>query len=117
MSSRVGDRGDPVKQGIEIQILDSSEKKGEVGPHDHGGVIGTVGPSKNMSRPPNQWNRMIVTCVGSHLQVELNGEPIVDTQLDQGPMKDRPLEGYLGFQDHGEPNDIKFRNLRVLEID
>jgi hypothetical protein len=114
---RVADRGDPVKQGIEIQILDSSEKKGEVGAHDHGGVIGTVGPSKNMSRPPNQWNRMIVTCVGSHLQVELNGEPIVDTQLDQGAMKDRPLEGYIGFQDHGEPNDLKFRNIRVLEID
>jgi hypothetical protein len=114
---RVADRGDPVKQGIEIQILDSSEKKGEVGAHDHGGVIGTVGPSKNMSRPPNQWNRMIVTCVGSHLQVELNGEPIVDTQLDQGAMKDRPLEGYIGFQDHGEPNDLKFRNIRVLAID
>lgn len=114
---RVGDRDDPVQQGIEIQILDSSEKKGEIGPHDHGGVIRTVGPSKNMSRPPNQWNRMIVTCVGSRLQVELNGEPIVDTQLDQGPMKDRPLEGYIGFQDHGEPNDLKFRNIRILEID
>ena len=113
---RVGDRNDPVKQGIEAQILDSSKKQGPVGPHDHGGIIGTVAVSKNMSRPPHQWNRMVVTCIGSHLQVELNGEQIIDTQLDKGAMKDRPLEGYIGFQDHGQPNDIKFRDIRIREI-
>ncbi len=114
---RVGDRNDPVEQGIEAQILDSSKKAGKLTAHDHGGIIRTVGASKNMSRPPHEWNRMVVTCIGSHLQVELNGELIVDTMLDKGPMKDRPLEGYIGFQDHGEPNDIKFRNLRILEVD
>lgn len=113
---RVADRNDPVKQGIEAQILDSSKKQGPVGPHDHGGIIGTVAASKNMSRPPHQWNRMVVTCIGSHLQVELNGEQITDIQLDEGPMKDRPLEGYIGFQDHGQPNNIKFRHIRIREI-
>ena len=113
---RVGDTGDPVEQGIEAQILDSSNKKGEMTAHDHGGIIRTAGASKNMSRPPHEWNRMVVTCIGSHLQVELNGEQIVDTQLDQGAMKDRPLEGYIGFQDHGEPNNIKFRNIRIREL-
>jgi len=113
---RVGDRSDPVKQGIEAQILDSSEKQEPLGPHDHGGIIGTAAASKNMSRPPNEWNRMVVTCLGSHLQVELNGEQIIDTQLDKGAMKDRPLEGYIGFQDHGQPNNIKFRDIRIREI-
>lgn len=113
---RVGDRDDPVNQGIEAQILDSSQKEGPVGPHDHGGIIGTAAAAKNMSRPPHEWNRMVVTCIGSHLQVELNGEQIIDTQLDQGPMKNRPLEGYIGFQDHGQPNDIRFRNIRIREI-
>ncbi|MEQ9407539.1 MAG: DUF1080 domain-containing protein [Fuerstiella sp.] len=113
---RVGDRNDPVKQGIEAQILDSSKKDGPVGPHDHGGIIGTVAASKNMSRPPGEWNRMVITCIGSHLQVELNGEQIVDTRLDQGAMKDRPLEGYIGFQDHGQPNDIRFRDIRIREL-
>ena len=112
---RVGDRSDPVKQGIEAQILDSSKKEGPVGPHDHGGIIGTAAASKNMSRPPHEWNRMVVTCIGSHLQVDLNGEQIIDTQLDQGPMKNRPMEGYSGFQDHGEPNNIRFRNIRIRE--
>lgn len=113
---RVGDTNDPVEQGIEAQILDSSKKKGPLGHHDHGGIIRTVGASKNMSRPPHEWNRMVVTCIGSHLQVELNGEQIIDTQLDKGAMKDRPLEGYIGFQDHGEPNNLKFRDIRILEI-
>jgi hypothetical protein len=113
---RVADRNDPVEQGIEAQVLDTSNNPNALTHHDHGGIIRTVGPTKNMSRPPHQWNRMVVTCVGSHLQVELNGEPIIDTQLDQGPMKDRPLEGYIGLQDHGEPNNLKFRNLRIREL-
>lgn len=113
---RVGDRSDPVEKGIEIQILDSSEKEAPLGHHDHGGVIRTIGPSKNMSRPPNQWNRMVVTCIGSHLQVELNGEQIIDTYLNEGPMKDRPMNGYIGFQDHGQPNNLRFRNIRILPL-
>ena len=113
---RVADQADPVEEGIEVQVLDSSKKEGPLGHHDHGGVIRTVGPTKNMSRPPNTWNRMVVTCIGSHLQVELNGQPIIDTQLDKGPMKNRPLEGYIGLQDHGQPNNLKFRNIRILEL-
>jgi hypothetical protein len=113
---RVADRDDPVDQGIEAQILDSSEKQGAIGPHDHGGIIGTAAAAKNMSRPPHQWNRMVIACIGSQLQVELNGEPIIDTDLSQTPVKNRPLEGYIGLQDHGEPNNLKFRNIRLLEI-
>lgn len=114
---RVADRGNPVKQGIEAQILDSSKKQGPLGSHDHGGIVGTeAAASKNMSRPAGEWNRMVVTCIGQQLQVELNGEPIIDVQLDQTPMKDRPLSGYIGFQDHGQPNDIRFRNIRIREL-
>lgn len=113
---RVGDRNDPDKQGIEAQILDSSKKKGKLSHHDHGGIIATTGASANMSRPPHQWNRMVLTCIGSHLQVELNGRQIIDIQLDQSPVKNRPLEGYIGFQDHGQPNNIKFRDIRIREI-
>ncbi len=114
---RVGDRNDPVGQGIEAQILDSSKHVGPLGSHDHGGIVGTdAAASKNMSRVPHEWNRMLVSCIGSHLQVELNGEQIIDTQLDEGPMKNRPPEGFIGFQDHGQPNNIKFRSIRVREI-
>jgi hypothetical protein len=48
--------------------------------------------------------------------VELNGRQIIDTNLDEGRLKDRPLEGYIGLQDHGQPNNIRFRNIRIREL-
>jgi hypothetical protein len=87
-----------------------------MGHHDHGGIIRTAGATKNMSKDPGEWNRMIVTCKGHHLQVTLNGEKIIDLQLDTSPMKHCPPEGYIGLQDHGVPNNIKFRNIRVKEL-
>jgi hypothetical protein len=113
---RVRDVNDPVKTGIEAQILDSSKHEGEMTHHDHGGIIGTIGATKNVSNAPGEWNRMIITCVGPHLQVELNDEKIIDVQIDKTPIKDRPPEGYIGLQDHGEPNNLKFRNIRVKEL-
>jgi hypothetical protein len=114
---RVADVASPVDTGIEAQILDCSQHEGELTAHDHGGIISLVGPSSNMSRPPHEWNRMVITCIGSQCQVELNGEQIIDTPLDQGPLADRPLEGYIGLQDHGQPNNILFRNIRIRELE
>jgi hypothetical protein len=113
---RVGDLKEPVANGIEAQVLDNSGKKGKMTAHDHGGIIRTAAPAKNMSKKPGEWNRMIVTCQGPHLQVTLNGEQIIDVQLDTSPMKHCPPEGYIGLQDHGEPNNIRFRNIRVKEL-
>ncbi len=59
---------------------------------------------------------MVVTCIGKSLEVDLNGETIVKCNLDKTPMQDRPLTGFIGFQDHGQPNNIKFRNIRIREI-
>jgi hypothetical protein len=64
----------------------------------------------------HQWNRLVVTCIGSHLQIELNGTQIIENQLDQGLLSNRPLESYIGFQDHGEPNNDLFRNIRIRTL-
>ena len=120
---RIADPKDPVNTGIECQVLDSFGKPDEqMGHHDHGGIIRTVGPTKNMSKKPGEWNKMIVTCKGYHLQVNLNGENIIDHQLNtkgEGKLSgvaDRPLEGYISLQDHGEPNNLFFRNIRIKEL-
>ena len=110
---RVGDPKSQVKSGFEVQILDTHGKKNP-GPHDCGGVIGTAGPSKNMAKPAGEWNRYIIACRGNHLQVELNGEKIIDLQLDKTALKDRPAEGYIGFQD--EAKFIWYRNVRIKEL-
>jgi hypothetical protein len=110
---RVGDTKDHVKSGFEVQILDTHGKPNP-GNHDCGGVIGTAGPSKNMAKPAGEWNRYIITVDGNLLQVVLNGEKIIDLELDKSAIKDRPAEGYIGFQD--EAKRIWYRNVRIKEL-
>lgn len=110
---RVRDPQNHVETGFEVQILDTHGKRNP-GPHDCGGVIGTAAPSKNMARPAGEWNRYIITCRGNRLKVELNGEQIIDLELDKSPLKDRPMEGYIGFQD--EAKRVWYRNVRIKEL-
>lgn len=110
---RVGDLKDHVTSGIEVQILDTHGKQ-NVGHHDCGGVIRTVGPSKNMVKPAGEWNRYTITMKDHQLTVVLNGEQIVDIDLSQSAMKDRPAEGYISFQDEAKP--LWYRNVRIKEF-
>jgi hypothetical protein len=111
---RVGDPKSQVDTGFEVQILDT-HGKAKPGNHDCGGVIGTAAPSKNMAKPAGQWNRYVITCRGNQLAVRLNGEQIIDLELDTSAMKDRPAEGYIGFQD--EAKAVGYRNVRIKELD
>ncbi len=110
---RVGDPTNHVSTGFEVQILDTHGKKNP-GNHDCGGVIGTAAPAKNMAKPAGEWNRYIITCKGNKLKVVLNGEQIIDLELDKSAMKDRPAEGYIGFQDEAKP--VWYRNVRIKEL-
>lgn len=110
---RVGDLKDHVNTGIEVQILDTYGKT-NVGHHDCGGVIRTVGPTRNMVKPAGEWNRYTITVRDNQLTVVLNGEQIVDIDLSTSAMKDRPPEGYIGFQDEGKP--VWYRNVRIKEL-
>lgn len=107
---------DPVAKGIECQILDSHGKPDDkMSHHDCGGIIRTQAPSKNMAKPAGQWNKMVLTCDGQTIKVELNGEEIINIQQDKGPMKDRPLNGYIALQDHGQMS--WFRDIKIKELD
>ena len=110
---RVGDPKSQVKSGFEIQILDTYGKQ-NITAHDCGGVISAVAASKNMVKPAGQWNRYVITCVGNNLKVVFNGEQVVDLDLSKSPLKDRPAEGYIGFQD--EAKRIWYRNVRIKEL-
>ena len=77
-------------------------------------MIKTAGPSKNMAKPAGQWNRYTITCRGNQLQVVFNGEQVIDLELDQSAMKDRPAEGFIGFQD--EAKRVWYRNVRIKEL-
>lgn len=114
---RVSEKADPVASGFEVQIMDSTGKADEeMGHHDLGGVIKTKGASKNMSKAPNQWNRMTVTMKGNHLTVVLNGETIQEFDLaaEKGADVDLATEGLITIQDHGLPFWVK--NLQVKRL-
>ena len=110
---RIGDTKDHVESGFELQILDTHGKKNP-GHHDGGGVIRTKGPSKNMMKPAGEWNRYTITLVGSQLKVVLNGEQIQDLDLSRTEMRDRPLMGYISFQD--EAKRVWYRNVKIKEV-
>jgi hypothetical protein len=110
---RIGDPEDHVSSGFEVQILDTHGKE-KLTHHDGGGVIKTQAPSKNKMKPAGEWNRYVITLKGDHLQVELNGERIIDLRLDETGLKDRPSEGYISFQDEGKR--VWYRNVRIKEL-
>lgn len=128
---RTSDRNDTVYTGIEVQVSNSygltSWSKGNCA----GAIYDGFAPTKNTVRPPGQWNQYRITCQGSRILVVLNGEQIVDMDLDQWttpnqnpdgtknkfprPLKDFARQGYLGLQDHGRA--VWYRNIRVKRLD
>ncbi len=110
---RVRDPLDQVETGFEVQILDTFGKENPTN-HDCGGVIRAMAPSKNMVKPAGQWNHYTITCVGSQVKVVFNGQQVIDLDLRKSDLKDRPLEGHIGFQD--EAKRVWYRNVRIKEL-
>jgi hypothetical protein len=73
---------------------------------------------------------MIITARGPIVQVELNGEKVIDMDLDRWseagknpdgtpnrfkkPLKDFPRKGFIGLQDHHKA--VWFRNIRIKAL-
>ena len=64
--------------------------------------------------PPGEWNTFEILVEGERLQVFLNGVRINDfTNADPA----RSLaQGYVGLQNHGTGDDVRFRAVRVKEL-
>ncbi len=125
---RTGSIENWINTAIEIQIHATTDgtKHGQCG-----AVYDCLSPSKTAVKEPGQWNRYVITCMDNKIYVNLNGEDIIDMDLDlwteprknpQGTpnkfptaYKDMPRMGHLGLQYHGNP--VWFRNLRVRSYD
>jgi len=64
--------------------------------------------------PPGEWNTYELLVEGERLRVYLNGVQINDfTNTDSA----RSLaSGYIGIQNHGNGEDVSFRNIRIKEL-
>ena len=114
--------------GIEIQVHDSFGA--EPGTHVCGAVYDVQKPSSVAVKPAGQWNHITITARGSMINIVMNGQEIIDMDLNEWPeahlnkdgtankfniaYKDMARVGVLGFQDHGKP--VWYRNIRVKEL-
>lgn len=110
----VADPLNPVDKGIELQILDTYGLA-KPGHHDCGGIIRAMAPARNMVKPAGEWNRYTLTLRNRLLQVVFNGQRTIVLRLDESPMRDRPAEGHIGFQD--EAKRVWYRNVRLKELE
>jgi len=118
---------DNVQTGIEIQVDNPSAKPGK---HSCGAIYDCLAPRKEASKP-GQWNHVVITAQNSRITVAMNGEPIIDMDLDQWsqphknpdgsqnkfrtPLKDFKREGHIGFQDHGAI--VMYRHVKLTPLD
>jgi 3-keto-disaccharide hydrolase len=122
-----GKRLDPAYVGIEIQILDDTSERyaGKIKEYQHhGSVYGVVPAKTGHLRPVGEWNREEIIAKGKHITVILNGETIVDADVEKAstPMtidgREHPGlkrdSGYICFCGHGA--EVWFRDLRIKEL-
>jgi hypothetical protein len=127
---RTADTKDPVYTGIEVQICDSYGRSALSRTGTAGAIYDCLAPTKNAIKPRGEWNRCRLTCRGSRVEVVLNGEKIIDMNLDEWAraganpdgtankfskaIRDFARVGYLGLQDHGRP--VSYRNIRIKRL-
>jgi hypothetical protein len=116
---RAPHEGGPAYQGMEIQILDDSDERySDLRPDQYtGSIYGVQAPSDRASKPAGQWQEMVIACSGPLVKVILNGEKVIDTNVDFYPYKFEThpgltrRSGYIGLQNHG--SRVEFRNIRI----
>jgi len=96
-----------------------------------GAIYDACPPSKSMAKPVGEWNHFTITCRGSLVSVEFNGEEVIHADLDQWKeahknpdgtsnkfsvaLKDYARTGPIGLQGlHGKAQaPVYYRNLKI----
>jgi len=119
-------RVDPAYKGMEIQVLDDvHERYKDIKEWQHHGSIYGVVPAKTgFLKPAGEWNSEEIIAKGKQIKVILNGETIVDADIEKASAngtidgKEHPGlkrdSGHICFCGHGA--EVWFRNLRIKEL-
>ena len=125
---RCGNLKDWINTTIEVQIHATTDgtKYGQCG-----AIYDCLPPSKNANKGPDEWNHYVITCLDNKIYVNLNGEDIIDMDLNKWTepgknpdgtdnkfryaYKDMPRVGFIGLQYHGNP--VSFRNIKIKSLD
>ncbi len=122
-----------VPNSVEIQIADDYAEKWADSPATWqcGAVFGHLAASKQMVKQPGEWNRYTITCVDERIWVMLNGEMIIEMDMNQWtsaktnpdgsaippwlnkPLAELPTMGRIGFQGKHAGAPIWFRKMKI----
>jgi len=122
---RIADRPpDPwfaVHHGYEVQIFVPADEY-----HRTGCIYSLSRALAEAQRPPGEWNEMDITMRGELVEVTLNGTlvtvfdptgPVPDQQFPYEPERGpRPVEGYIGLQNHDGESTVYFREVSVAPL-
>lgn len=123
---RAPKEGDAAFDGMEIQVLDDGDEMyKDIQPYQsHGSVYGVIAAKRGFLKPVGEWNSETIRIEGSKIKVTLNGEVIVDGDIEEasknGTLDKRPHpglkreKGFVCFCGHGAY--AAFRNLRIKEL-
>jgi hypothetical protein len=121
------EHGELVHGGYEVQIDNEPEGSGEDEYHVTGTLYSFTRPLAKPGRPGPEWNTMEITLDGPHTVVVLNGAKVTDfTEGDPVPPKKldfepergpRPLDGYIGLQNHSRHDVVFFKEVAVRKLD
>jgi len=102
--------GWPSRQGMELQVL---AKEGQT-VHSMMSIYKYYPPLARADKT-GQWNRVVIRCEGRIVSAWMNGTLVQHANTaEHYALADRPLKGWLGFQDHGAR--VQYRNIRVAEL-
>jgi len=127
---RAADRRDPLQTGLKVQLLDSSGMDRLDKVLTCGAIGDCLAPTRNAVKRTGEWNRIFVVVRGARIQIDLNNETVVSTDLSlwteagKNPdgttnyypqaLRDVPRAGYVGLQ--GSQDAVWFRNLRIRPL-
>jgi hypothetical protein len=119
--------GDSAYRAMEIQILDedSPRYRGWLKDYQHhGSIYGVVAAKPGHLKPVGEWNSEEITAKGKQITVKLNGETIVDADIEKASTpqtidhQEHPglknTTGRIGFLGHGD--QVEFRNLKIKTL-
>jgi hypothetical protein len=129
---RFPSQGDPAFDGLELQMVDQRYYGTNQVPAEEltGSLYKAIAPRVQVFKP-TEWNKYEIACQGPFVKVVLNGEHILDVDLNKETkkptrhdgtnapaLKDRPRRGHIGFQELSRGGGhVQIRNARIKELD
>jgi hypothetical protein len=118
--------GHTATQGMEIQIFDDNgpaNAQAKLRPEQyHGSIYDVLAARRGFLKKAGEWNRQEISALGRRIAIRLNGETILDADLDSirdpGVLAKHPglgrTSGHIALLGH--QSRIEFRNLRIKAL-